>query len=141
MTVRIGVDIVDVARLERVIARWGQRFLERVYTPGELEACRGRLSSLAARFAAKEAVLKALGTGLARGITWHDVEILGSGTVPQLRLHGEALVCAQEQGLQQWTLSLSHDGGIAIAVAVGLGVDIGFPSSTSRETERRDAGP
>ncbi len=121
MIVRVGIDIVQVERIAHIVDRWGERFLQRVYTPEELRACQERLSSLAARFAAKEAVLKALGTGLAYGITWHDIEIAGRGQVPQVRLYGQALVYAQKQGIQQWTLSLSHDGGMAVAVAIGIG--------------------
>ncbi len=121
MILRIGIDIVQVERISHIVDRWGERFLRRVYTPAELRACRNRLPSLAARFAAKEAVLKALGTGLSRGITWRDVEVAGSGQAPQVRLYGQALAWAREQGIHQWTLSLSHDGGIAVAVAVGFG--------------------
>ena len=121
MFIRVGVDIVSVERVERALARWEDRFLARVYTPREREACRGRAESLAARFAAKEAVLKALGCGLDNGISWQDVEILGRGTEPRVCLHRAASARAREIGIQEWAVSLSHDQGMAIAVVVGYG--------------------
>lgn len=121
MSIRVGVDIVSVERVERALARWGDRFLTRVYTPREREACRGRPESLAARFAGKEAVLKALGCGLDEGISWQDVEILGQGTAPRVRLYRAAADRAKVMGVHTWTISLSHDKGMAIAVVIGYG--------------------
>lgn len=121
MIIRVGVDIVSIERVERALVRWGDRFLTRVFTAREREACRGRVESLAARFAAKEAVLKALGCGLDEGITWQDVEIQGRGTAPRIHLQGEALARAHALGIRAWSISLSHEAGLAVAVAVGYG--------------------
>lgn len=123
MIVRVGVDTVATARIEEAIARWGDRFLCRVFTPREREECGGRTESLAARFAAKEAVLKALGTGLSHGITWQDVEIQGRGRAPRLLLEGRAQALANDLGLRHWTISLTHEAGMAIAVAIGYGME------------------
>ncbi len=123
MHIRIGVDIVGIARVERIIARWGDRFLARVFTARELDDCQGRPESLAARFAAKEAVLKALGTGLDRGICWHDVEVVRTSKGPHILLRGVAEQEARVQGLIYWSVSLTHSDGIAAAVAVGYGAN------------------
>jgi holo-[acyl-carrier protein] synthase len=120
-----GVDLIELERIERLIERHGRRALERVYTPDELSYSRGRVAELAARFAAKEAVGKALGVGmriLARdGINWHDVETLPDARgKPTLRLHGRAAARAAELGLTQWAVSLSHGREIAVAFVVGM---------------------
>ena len=105
MAVGVGVDIIEVKRVEEVIRKRGERFLERVFTPHEIAYCRQRRHpwpSFAARFAAKEAALKALGTGWARGVTWKDVEVFRiSGDPPRIRLRGKALqiVCPFEEVL------------------------------------------
>jgi holo-[acyl-carrier protein] synthase len=113
-----GVDLVEIERLQSVIERYGDRFLNRVYTSRELLEVRGNMSSLAARFAAKEAVSKALGTGIGR-ISWRDIEILrGPERQPVLVLYGEAHRLAGQLGLSQWSLSLSHTQGHAIAFVV-----------------------
>jgi holo-[acyl-carrier protein] synthase len=118
---RTGVDLIEIQRVRTAVDRYGDRFLARVYTLGELAVCNQRTESLAARFAAKEAVVKALGTGVWRcGIGWTDIEVLrepGSGA-PTLILHGAAHVRAAELGLRQWSLSLSHDHTQAIAFVV-----------------------
>ncbi len=121
MIVRVGIDIIAIGRIEEAVSRWGDRFLHRIYTPRERKECGDNIASLAARFAAKEAVLKALGTGLERGITWQDVEVLGRGSAPRLSLRGRAHILASNLGLQAWTLSLTHEAGVAIAVAIGYG--------------------
>lgn len=118
-----GVDLIQIARIERAITRFGQRFLDRVYTPEEVRYSRHRASELAVRFAAKEAVSKALGVGMRflspRGIGWLDVETLNErGGKPFVILHNRAKDLAEEQGLDEWAISLSHDGGIAIAFVV-----------------------
>jgi holo-[acyl-carrier protein] synthase len=118
-----GVDMVEIARVKRVLARHGDRFLARVFTPAEVLYCRGRLPELAARFAAKEAVSKALGVGMrmmARdGINWHDAEIVGDMRgKPLVRLHGRAAERAGELGLTEWAVSLSHTHEHAIAFVV-----------------------
>jgi holo-[acyl-carrier protein] synthase len=121
---RTGIDMLEIRRLQEAIDRHGDRFLARVYTAGELHTCRGRLESLAARFAAKEATAKALGTGIGRtGIRWTHIEVrtdTESGA-PELLLHGPAAEQAAQAGLQEWSVSLSHDRERAIAFVVMLG--------------------
>ena len=109
----IGVDVVDVARLDRVLART-PRLAERLFTRGERDR---PVESLAARFAAKEAVAKALGAP--GGLRWLDAEVVpGERGRPRLALHGGVAAEAQAQGIRTWHLSLSHDGGVATAVVV-----------------------
>ncbi len=122
----VGVDIVEVPRIERLLNNYGNRFLERVYTTAEVLYCRARPAELAARFAAKEAVSKALGVGvrvLARdGINWQDVEVLGDERgKPQVHLYGRAAERAAELGLSEWAISLSHTREYAIAFVVADG--------------------
>ena len=119
----VGVDLVEIARFERILARYNDRLLERVFAPAEIVYCRGRLPELAARFAAKEAVSKALGVGvrmLARdGIHWRDVEVVGDARGrPLVRLHGRAAERARELGLVDWAISLSYTRDQAIALVV-----------------------
>lgn len=120
-----GVDLVDIPRIERALDRFGDRFLARVYTTDEVRYSRGRPAELAARFAAKEAVAKALGVGMRvlspAGIGWLEVETLNeiSGK-PYVILHGRARALAEAQGLTEWAVSLSHDRGIAIAFVVAM---------------------
>ncbi len=93
-----GVDIVEIPRVGRVAERYGQRFLNRIYTDGEIEYSRGRAPQLASRFAAKEAVMKALGTGI-RGVRWRDIEVVRrSGRAPTIELHGAASALATQMG-------------------------------------------
>ena len=115
----VGVDIIEIARIETAARQWGDRFLRRVYTDSELKRYGGRASSLAARFAAKEAVVKVLGTR-ERGIAWHDIEVLAepSGR-PQVILHGQARQQAEDLGLGRVSISLSHSREYAVAFAVG----------------------
>ena len=124
-----GVDLIEIARIEQAIARWGDLFLRRVYTPAELAAYRTRVASLAVRWAAKEATAKALGVGL-RGlgagqsgaVSWLDIEVLSDSTGrPTLTLTGGAYETFQQQGLYDITLSLSHTREYAIAQVVALG--------------------
>jgi holo-[acyl-carrier protein] synthase len=115
-----GVDLIEIDRVERVLARHGDRFLERVFTQTEVLYCRGRLPELAARFAAKEAVSKALGVGMRMmsrdGIDWRDAEIVGDVRgKPLVRLHGRAAERAEELGLTEWAVSLSHTREYAVA--------------------------
>src|SRR6476661_7339724 len=115
----VGIDVVEIARVRRVLERHPQRFLERIYTPLEIAYCRGRVSELAARFAAKEAVMKALGTGV-RGIAWRDIEILPNPRgKPLVQLHNSASERAASIGLHQIDISLSHSRAYAIASVVG----------------------
>lgn len=118
-----GVDLVDISRVERVLARHGERFLARVFTPAEVARCRGVVSELAVRFAAKEAVSKALGVGLRvlspKGVGFHEVEVLSDSLgKPYLRLSGRAAELATEAGLREWAVSLSHEKSLAIAFVV-----------------------
>ncbi len=114
-----GVDILEIARVRRVADRYGERFYRRIYTKGEIAYCRGRAPQLASRFAAKEAVMKALGTGI-RGVSWRDIEVVrGRGQPPRIELHGTALARAERIGLSHLALSLSHSKHYAVASVVG----------------------
>ena len=126
MSLSVGVDLVELERIARVVGRYGDRFLTRIYTPEELLHCRGRVPELAARFAAKEAVSKALGVGMnhisAQGIGWREVEVLSDRRgKPQLKLSGRAHDLADEQGLREWAVSLSHERAYAMAFVVASG--------------------
>lgn len=120
---RTGVDIIEIERVRQAIGRHGERFLQRVYTDDELACCGQRVESLAARFAAKEAVAKALGTGIWRnGVNWVDIEVtkdVETGA-PQLHLHGAAAAVAARAELHTWSVSLSHDRTRSIALVVAL---------------------
>ncbi len=119
-TLRSGVDIIEVERIDRAILRHGQRFFDRFFTAQELIDCGGRTPALAARFAAKEAVAKALGTGIG-DVGWKDIEVVnGERREPILQLHGTAERIAREHGLELWSISLSHTHEHAVAVAVAL---------------------
>jgi holo-[acyl-carrier protein] synthase len=114
----VGTDIIEIHRVAAVIERWQDRFLERIYTPAELRYCRGRIPELAARFAGKEAVSKALGTGI-RGLAWRDMEILPDPLgKPTVTLHDRALARASAIGLSVFEISLSHARDYAVAVVV-----------------------
>ena len=120
---RLGTDIVYIPRIEATIERFGDRFIQRVYTSGEQLDCGwgnlpNRIHKLAGRWAAKEAVVKALGTGW-RGVGYTDVEIRRSETgAPVVYLHKRAMVLMSAYAEVQWQLSLSHDGDYAIATAI-----------------------
>jgi holo-[acyl-carrier protein] synthase len=115
----VGIDVIEIARVRRALERHPARFLQRIYTPGEIAYCRGRTSELAARFAAKEAVMKALGTGV-RGISWRDIEILPNYRgKPMVRLHDRAAERAESIGLRELDISLTHSRAYAIASVVG----------------------
>jgi holo-[acyl-carrier protein] synthase len=119
--VSVGVDIVEIERIGRTLTRFGERFLRRVYTEAEIVYCRGKPSRLAARFAAKEAVAKALGVGIfwREGVYWRDVEVTRDRRgKPGIRLSGGALERAQQEGLTHWALSLSHSREYAVAMVV-----------------------
>lgn len=114
----VGVDIVELWRIKAVLDRWGHRFLDRIYTPEEQVYCRGRIPQLAARFAAKEAVMKALGTGI-RGVGWRDIEVTRRrGQPPQIALHSRASSRAARMGMTQVAISLSHSREYAVASVV-----------------------
>lgn len=115
-----GVDIIEINRIRHSIERWGGRFLDRIYTEQELDYCKGRIPNLAGRFVAKEATMKALGTGIV-GVGWKEVEIIIlKGGSPFLKLHGRALETAVSLGLKQLAVSLSHSKYYAIATVVGI---------------------
>ena len=114
----VVVDIRELWRLKGVLELWGPSFLDRIYTPDEQAYCRGRIPQLAARFAAKEAVMKALGTGT-RGVGWRDIEVTRKrGQAPQIALHDRALARAARIGMTQVAISLSHSRDYAVASVV-----------------------
>ena len=113
-----GVDIIEIKRVEKVAFSYGDRFLKRIYTDGEIKYCRGRAPQLASRFAAKEAVMKALGTGI-RGVGWRDVEVTRKrGMAPDIKLHGRAQKRASQIGLTGLAISLSHSKEFAVALSL-----------------------
>src|SRR3990172_2362092 len=120
----VGVDIIEIERIEKALAKFGERFLSRVYTPLEAAFCRGRASELAARFAAKESVMKALGTG-AHGVAWREIEVLPNHRgKPLVYLHGRAQKRAQRIGLRGLDVSMSHSREYAVAFVVGRSRDL-----------------
>ena len=123
MQLATGIDLVDLKRFQRVIDRHAQRFLSRVYTSQELSEAGGSIASLAVRFAAKEAVAKALGCGIGP-VGWQEIEILrGVAREPLLYLHGAAAQRADQLDLHIWALSLSHTQEMAVASVVATGVN------------------
>ncbi len=125
----IGTDITEISRIAKMADRHADSFLKRVYTPNELLYCgtgASRNERLAARWAAKEAVLKALGTGWAEGILWTDVEVVKLPTgAPKIELYGGALLRAKEIGVKRVLISLSHGKDYAVAFATALGRESG----------------
>jgi len=116
----IGIDIIEIERVETAINRWGEHFLKRIYTESELTICHNRTLSLASRFAAKEAIMKVLGTG-GRGIAWREIEILTDDNgKPLVKLYGKALNKATELNLKEFSISLSDSKQHAVAVAIGV---------------------
>lgn len=121
MELAAGIDLLEINRLRESVASHGDRFLQRIFTPRELEENAQKIESLAGRFAAKEAVAKALGCGIG-AVSWKEIEILRAESgAPQLVLHGAARQMASEKGLVTWSLSLSHSHSHAVAVAVAIG--------------------
>src|SRR5213078_1486377 len=122
MVVGVGIDVIQNDRIRDSITRFGPRFLNRIYTENEIAYCNGAADPaihFAARFAAKEAAFKALGTGWAAGVKWKDVEVrrLPSGK-PDLHLHGEALTHATAAGAKRFYVSLTHDQLVSCAVVI-----------------------
>jgi holo-[acyl-carrier protein] synthase len=116
-----GVDLIEIARIEEVIARHGKHYLERIYTPAELVQCGKRTESLAGRFAAKEAAAKALGCGIG-DVSWLEIEVLGDDqNAPVLTLHGAAIKRAEMLGLSTWSVSISHSQSHSVAMVVAIG--------------------
>ncbi len=115
---RVGVDIMDIARIASAMERYGDRFYSRFFTENERKACAGQAHRLAARFAAKEATAKALGTGIG-DVRWTEIEVdCDARSRPILRLHGNAAKLAADMGLTTWEISLSHTQEQAIAFVV-----------------------
>ncbi len=119
-----GIDLVPVARIAKMVADHNDRFLERCFTPAERAYnadSRRYHEHLAARFAAKEAVMKALGTGLADGICWTDIEVVrGAAGQPGLQLSGKAAIVAATLGIHHWVFSLTHTDELAMASVIGV---------------------
>jgi holo-[acyl-carrier protein] synthase len=120
--VGLGTDLIEIARIEHSVARFGDAFLRRVYTAGEIAYCqrkRNAAESFAARFAAKEAAAKALGTGISRGVSWCEFEVRRPpGQRPEMHLSGRAAELAALLGVRRIALTLSHSRDHAIAIVV-----------------------
>lgn len=134
-----GVDIIEIARIGRAMERHGQRFRVRFFTEQELKYCQDRIECLAGRFVVKEAVAKALGTGIG-DISWTEIEVVCDGRgKPELVLHGRALELARSLGLDDWSISLSHTDTHAIGFAVAIAATGG--KNRVRSGRRRTTGP
>lgn len=122
MIIAIGIDIVEISRIEEVFARQGERFRDRIFTQGEIDYCESlaaKFASYAARFAAKEAAMKALGTGWTEGVAWREIEVTRTEKgAPLLNLTGYALSRLLELGAERAHVSLSHAGDMAIAQVI-----------------------
>ena len=122
MIIGLGVDIAEVGRIKAAIARHGETFLRRLYTPAEREYCerfKNKYERFAGRFAAKEAAMKALGTGWSRGVRWVDVEVVRQrGGRPTVKLHGEASKIADGLGVKNISLSITHTADQAFAQVI-----------------------
>ena len=120
--VALGLDLAQIARLEAAVGRHGEHLLARVFTDGERAYCekrRERITHYAGRFAVKEAVMKVLGTGWTRGVRWRDIEVVRQpGSAPELVLHGVAQKIARDKGIARIHITITHDAGLAAAVAV-----------------------
>jgi holo-[acyl-carrier protein] synthase len=122
MIVGSGIDLVEIGRIQQSVQRFGQRFLDRVYTAAEQGYClrkRNSAESLAARFAAKEAGAKALGTGISRGVSWLEIEVVREpGGRPTIRFHGRAAEIAEAMGVAHVALSITHTATLSMASVV-----------------------
>ena len=118
-----GVDIIEIPRSKKTLARYGERFLKRIFTPDEIAYCRGRSTNLAGRFAAKEATMKSLGTGV-RGVGWKDIEVIRAESgAPSVKLHGRAKARAEMLKVSELSLSISHSREFAVAFVVAQCAD------------------
>ena len=118
-----GVDIIEIPRIKKTLDRYGERFLKRIFTPDEIAYCRGRSPNLAGRFAAKEATMKALGTGV-RGVGWKDIEVIRAESgAPSVKLHGRAMARAEMLKVSELSLSISHSREFAVAFVVAQRAD------------------
>jgi holo-[acyl-carrier protein] synthase len=123
--VALGMDLTRIERLEEAYRRHGERLIERLFTPGERRYCdarKERFVHYAGRFAVKEAVMKVLGTGWAKGVRWVDIEVVReSGSAPGVVLHGESARLAAASGIERILITITHDAGVAAAVALAEG--------------------
>src|SRR4029434_7281081 len=120
----LGVDATDIPRIASAFERYGERFLRRMFTEGEFAYCTRRrdpVPHLAGRFAAKEAAMKALGTGHSSGVLWKDIEVVRVGGPPQLQLHGGAARRAERMGVRRSMVTITHSETLAIAQVMLLG--------------------
>jgi holo-[acyl-carrier protein] synthase len=120
----LGFDATDIPRIRQTFERYGDRFLQRIFTAGEIAYCtrrRNPVPHLAGRFAAKEAAMKALGTGHSRGVLWKDIEVVRVGGPPQLRLHGGAARHAARLHVRSSLLTITHSEALAMAQVLLLG--------------------
>jgi holo-[acyl-carrier protein] synthase len=120
----IGLDATDIPRVAEILDRYGERFLRRVFTDGEIAYCSRRrhpAPHLAGRFAAKEAAMKALGTGHSRGVIWRDIEVVRRGGPPRLQLHGGAARIASSLNVRSSLLTITHSDALAMAQVLLLG--------------------
>jgi holo-[acyl-carrier protein] synthase len=122
MVLGLGTDLIEIERIRATMDRFGEQFLQRVFTAGEIAYCRRKrdaAESFAARFAAKEAGAKALGTGISRGVSWKEIEVTREmGQRPMLHFNGRAGEVAKAMGVRRVQLTLSHSRTVAIAVAL-----------------------
>lgn len=122
MIVGSGIDLIEIARIHDSVERFGQRFLDRVFTAGEQAYCQSKrkaAESFAARFAAKEAAAKALGTGISQGVSWREIEVVRAASgKPGLQFHGRAAQIAERLGATNATVSLTHSSDMAMASVV-----------------------
>jgi len=115
----VGVDIVEISRIKKAISIWPNTFLARIYTQTEINSCNNIASRLAARFAAKEAVMKALETGT-KGVGWQDIEVISNDHgAPSIQLYGKAHDKAKENGIKEFSISISHSKKYAVAFVIG----------------------
>lgn len=135
VNVAVGIDIIEIDRVRKVYEKHGERFLARVFTQNEVQQCRGKITRLAGRFAAKEAISKALGTGM-RGVKWREMEIvqLRSGR-PSVRLHGTAKLRAEQLGLSAFDVSIADLAQLSIAIAIGIQTSIPAIAHPPQHTE------
>jgi holo-[acyl-carrier protein] synthase len=120
----LGFDTTDIPRIAEVFNRYGDRFLRRIFTDGEIAYCmrrRNPVPHLAGRFAAKEAAMKALGTGHSRGVLWKDIEVVRVSGPPQLQLHGGAARRADQMGVRKSLLTITHSDALAMAQVLMMG--------------------
>ena len=120
----LGLDATDIPRIERTIARFGDRFIRRIFTDGEIAYCTRRRNPaphFAGRFAAKEAAMKALGTGHSRGVLWKEIEVVRRGGPPQLQFHGGAARRYDALGGRKSVMTITHSETLALAEVILLG--------------------